>query len=179
MLKHALAIAAVAGLAVAGLADDSKLKVKEGDTFPAVEVAAVQLDKVNKDAKAFKIADYKGKNVVIFFYPKAMTPGCTVESCGFRDALADFPKDTVVIGASADNADLQQKFINKEKLTYPLLCDTDLKLIQALGIQSPKGKTPQRVTFVVGKDGTIKKIIPQVKVQQHAKDVVDLVKSLG
>lgn len=176
MLARLGSLAVVAVFAGTLSADDSKLKVKVGDKFPTVEVTAVQLDKVNKAAKTFKIEDYKGKNVVIFFYPKALTRGCTIESCGFRDALADFPKDTVVIGASADDAKLQQQFIDKEKLTYPLLCDTDLKLIKELGILS--GKVPQRKTFVIGKDGTIQKIYDQVKVQEHPKEVLAAVKAL-
>lgn len=76
MTRRLFAAACAVALAVAAApADDTKLKVKEGDAFPAVEVAAVQLDKVKPDAKAFKIADFKGKTVVVFFYPKAMTPG--------------------------------------------------------------------------------------------------------
>lgn len=164
---------------ISAYADDTKLKVKEGDKFPSVELTAVQVEKVKKDATTLSIDDLKGKNVVVFFYPKAMTPGCTVESCGFRDAIADFPKDTVILGASADDAKLQQQFIDKEKLTYPLLCDTELKLIRALGIESPRGKVPQRVTFVVGKDGTIKKVFAQVTPKAHAKEVLDFVKTLN
>lgn len=164
---------------ISAYADDTKLKVKEGDKFPSVELKAVQAETVKKDATTLSIDDLKGKTVVVFFYPKAMTPGCTVESCGFRDILADFPKDTVILGASADDAKLQQQFIDKEKLTYPLLCDTELKLIRALGIESPRGKVPQRVTFVVDKEGTIKKIFPQVTPKVHAKEVLDFVKTLN
>lgn len=179
-----LARALVASLSLAFVvsavsADDSKLKVKEGDKFPSVEVAAVQLGNVKKDAKSIKIDDLKGKNVVVFFYPKALTPGCTVESCGFRDILAEFPSDTVILGASADTPEKQNEFIAKEKLTYPLLCDTDLKLIKALGIQAAKGNVPQRVTFVVDKTGTIKKVFPQVSPKVHAKEVLDFVKTLN
>ena len=159
-------------------ADDTKLNVKEGDKFPDVPLAAAQIDKVKKDAKAVSIADLKGKNVVIFFYPKALTKGCTIESCGFRDISSEFPKDTVLLGASGDDVALQQKFIDTEKLPYPLLCDTDLTLIKALGIQAAKGKTAQRLTFVVDKEGKIAKIYEKVAVGTHPKEVLEFVKTV-
>ena len=173
--------AIVAGLSVAtAVADDSTLKVKVGDKFPDVALNAAQVDKVpgKKVGDTVSIADLKGKNVVIFFYPKALTSGCTVESCGFRDLSAKFPKDTVLIGASADDEKLQQKFIDTNKLPYALLCDTDLKLIQSLGIQSPKGKVPQRITFVINKDGKIAQIYTKVDVRKHPEEVLQFVESL-
>src|SRR5258707_11786650 len=96
--------AALLGLcgAVAPAKDDTMLKVKAGDKFPEVPLAAAQIDKVKKDAKTITIADLKGKIAVVFFYPKADTPGCTVESCGFRDKAKDFPENVVLLGASTD-----------------------------------------------------------------------------
>ena len=92
-----MALALLAGLlTTVAYADDSKLKVKEGDKFPDVKLAAAQIEKAKPDAKTISIADFKGKTVVIFFYPKASTKGCTVESCGFRDIAEKFPKGTVV-----------------------------------------------------------------------------------
>lgn len=84
-----------------------------------------------------------------------------------------------MLGASADDAKLQRQFIDKEKLPFPLLCDTDSKLIKALGIESPRGKMAQRVTFVVGKDGTVKKVFPQVSPKAHAAEVLAFVKTLN
>lgn len=162
--------------------DDSKIKVKEGDKFPDVAVKVVQLGKAlpdRKDNKDVKISDLKGKVVVVFFYPKAMTSGCTVESCGFRDELANFPKNVVIVGASTDAPELNQQFIDKEKLTYPLLCDTELSLVKALGIKSAKNTMAQRVTFVVDGEGTIKKIYPQVGVKEHPKQVLEYVKTIA
>lgn len=159
--------------------DDGTLKVKAGDPFPDVKLPAVQADKVKPGAEALSVADLKGKTVVVFFYPKALTKGCTVESCGFRDILADFPKDAVVLGASGDDKNLQQKFIDEHKLTYPLLCDTDLKLIKELGILSANGKTAQRVTFVVGKDGKVAKVFDgKIDTAKHPKEVLEFVKGL-
>ncbi len=163
---------------VASAKDDSTLKVKVGDKFPDVPLAAAQIEKVKKDGKTLSIADLKGKNVVIFFYPKALTKGCTIESCGFRDIIAKFPEDTVVLGASADDTPLNQKFIDTEKLPYPLLCDTDLKLIQSLGIQNPKAKMALRVTFIVDKEGKIAKIYDKVTPKDHPAEVLEFVKTL-
>jgi thioredoxin-dependent peroxiredoxin len=160
-------------------AEDTKLNVKEGDKFPAVPLAAAQIDKVKKDAKTVSIADLKGKNVVIFFYPKALTKGCTVESCGFRDLAKDFPADTVLLGASGDTVELQQKFIDENKLPMALLADTEQKLIKDLGILGAiGGKTPKRVTFVVDKEGKIAKIYEKVDVNKHPKEVLEFVKTL-
>ena len=173
-------IAALVGLCttLASAKDDTMLKVKVGDMFPDVALSAAQIDKVKKDAKTLSIADLKGKVTVIFFYPKALTKGCTIESCGFRDIIKDFPADVVVLGASGDDMALQQKFIDAHMLPYPLLCDTDLKLIKELGILSAGGKTPQRVTFVVGKDGNIARIYSKVDTAKHPKEVLEFVKTL-
>lgn len=185
MLRFATltAAVAVAGLlaASASRADDTKLNVKVGDKFPDVPLAAAQIDKVKKDAKTVSIADLKGKTVIVFFYPKALTKGCTTESCGFRDLMkeSDFPKDVVVLGASGDTVELQQKFIDTNTLPMALLADTDQKLIKELGILSKSGATtPRRVTFVVDKEGKIAKIYDTVAVDKHPKEVLEYVKTL-
>lgn len=160
-------------------ADDTKLKVKVGDAFPADAVKATQIDLVKKDAKTLGIADLKGKIVVVFWYPKALTGGCTTESCGFRDLAKEFPEGTVLLGASADGIKLNQEFTDKHMLPYPLLCDTDQTLIKDLGIQMANGKMSQRVTFVVGKDGKIAKIYDKVSPKDHPKEVLAFVKELA
>jgi peroxiredoxin Q/BCP len=168
----------VAGLfAAAAAADDTKLKVKEGDKFPDVPLTAAQAEKVpgKKAGDKVSIADLKGKTVVVFFYPKASTKGCTIESCGFRDLAERFPKDVVLIGASNDPEKAQQKFIDENKLPYALLCDTDSKLIKELGILAQGGKAAQRVTFVIDKDGKIAKIYDKVDVNKHPEDVLKFV----
>lgn len=180
MLRFA-ALAVACALTATATADDTKLNVKEGDKFPNVPLAAAQIEKsgVKKDAKTVSIADLKGKNVVVFFYPKALTKGCTIESCGFRDIAKDFPEDTVLLGASGDDVALQQKFIDEHKLPMALLSDTELKLIKELGILGAAGgKTPKRVTFVVGKDGKIAKIYEKVTPATHPKEVLEFVKGL-
>jgi peroxiredoxin Q/BCP len=181
MLRFAaLSAFATFACALTVTADDTMLKVKEGDKFPNVPLAAAQINKVKPDAKTISIADFKGKTVVIFFYPAALTKGCTKESCGFTDLSKDFPENVVVLGASADPVAKQQEFIDKEKLSMPLLADTDLKLIKELGILNPKRPASQRVTFVVDKDGKIAKIYEQSKidVNKHPKEVLEFVKTL-
>jgi len=175
-----VAALAVGMFAATASADDSMLKVKVGDKFPNVPLHAAQIEKAiheKKPTDTISIADLKGKTVVVFFYPKALTKGCTVESCGFRDLAAKFPKDVVVIGASADGDKLQNDFIKEHKLPFALLCDTDMKLISDLGIKNgPEGKTSKRVTFVVGKDGTITKIYDaKIDVSKHPEEVLKFV----
>jgi peroxiredoxin Q/BCP len=180
VIRAAAVTLAVAVAATLATADDTTLKIKEGDPFPTVPLTAAQIDKLGlKDAKTVSIADLKGKTVVIFFYPKALTRGCTIESCGFRDIIKEFPESTVVLGASADDMALQQKFIDEHKLPYPLLCDTELKLIKELGIlSSPGGKTPKRYTFVIDKQGKVAKVYDKVDVNKHPKEVLEFVKTL-
>jgi thioredoxin-dependent peroxiredoxin len=166
------ALLLVCALAPFAFADDSKLKVKVGDAFPDHAVKATMIDQIKKDAKEVSIKDLKGKVVVVFFYPRAMTSGCTVESCGFRDIAKDFPEGSVILGASNDSVEKNKEFNDKEKLPYPLLCDTEGKLIKDLGIQSAKGNAAQRLTFIVGADGKIAKIYDKVNVKDHPKEVL-------
>src|SRR4051794_29785081 len=112
MIRSLLAALFLAGAAAA---DDSKLKVKVGDAFPDAAVKATMIDQIKKDAKEVSIKDLKGKIVVVFFYPRAMTGGCTTESCGFRDLAKEFPEGVVLLGASNDTVEKNQQFNEKEK----------------------------------------------------------------
>jgi peroxiredoxin Q/BCP len=182
MTARSLAALTAIAVALPVFADDSKLKVKEGDKFPDVPLAAAQIEKAlpdKKDAKTVSTADLKGKAFVVFFYPKASTPGCTTESCGFRDIAAKFPKDVVVIGASADKAEAQEKFIKEHTLPFALLCDTELKLIKELGIQNGERPASQRVTFVVDAEGKIAKIYDKVTPKDHPAEVLKFVEEMG
>jgi peroxiredoxin Q/BCP len=172
--------AAFAGLLLttAFAKDDTTLKVKAGDKFPVIELKAAQIDKIKADAKTVSIADLKGKVAVVFFYPKADTPGCTVESCGFRDKAKEFPENVVLVGASTDDVIAQQAFIEKFKLPMALLADTDSKLVKELGILNAKNSRAQRITFVVKADGTIAKIYDKVTPKDHPAEVLEFVKTL-
>lgn len=179
MFARSLAVAVL--LAVALPADDSKLKVKEGDKFPDVPLAAAQIDKAlpdKKDAKTLSAADLKGRPFVVFFYPKANTPGCTTESCGFRDIADKFPKEVAVIGASSDKVDAQDKFIADHKLPFALLADTELKLIKELGVKNATRDAAQRVTFVVDAEGKIAKVYTTVTPKDHPAEVLKFVEEM-
>jgi thioredoxin-dependent peroxiredoxin len=177
-MTRLLSLAAAVLFAVPAVADDSTLKVKVGDKFPDIAVPATQIDLIKKGAKEVGIADLKGKVVVVAFYPKALTGGCTTECNAFNAALKDFPKDTVILGASADPLDLNQKFTDTHTYGFPLLCDTELKLIKALGIKMAQRDMAQRVTFLVDREGKIAKIYNAVKPAGHAAEVLKDVKEL-
>ena len=147
-------------------------ELKEGGKAPDI-----QLD--NDQGKPFHLADLKGKNVVLYFYPKADTPGCTKESCEFRDHSKQFTKkDTVIVGISPDKSAAQSKFKSKFDLPFTLLADTEHKTAEDYGVWKEKsmyGKKymgVERTTFVIDPKGKIKKIFPKVKVDGHAKEVL-------
>src|SRR4051794_29227639 len=145
-----LAVTAVAGLfafAAARAADPPK----EGTKAPDIDLPATQLDKIAPGAKTLKLSDLRGKkNVILFFYPKAMTRGCTIESCGFRDVYDQFAKlDTVVLGISTDTLAEQQQFTDKEKLNFPLIADPEKKVTEAYGALSRNGVNASRYTFII------------------------------
>lgn len=123
--------------------------------------------------------DYKGKKLVLFFYPKASTPGCTAEACDLRDHYQTFlKKGYEVLGVSADSAKRQQNFIDKNNLPFPLLADEDKAVIEAFGVWGPKkfmGREYDgihRATFVIDESGVIEDIISKVKTKAHAEQII-------
>lgn len=154
---------------------------KVGSKAPDIRLPATQVETVlpgAKDPQTLSLADFVGKkNVVLFFYPKALTKGCTIESCGFRDKLKDFQKlDTVVIGISLDTLELQSKFTQKESLNFPLIADTEGKLAKALGAVKEGSKNASRYTYVIDKSGTIRQVYTKVAVADHPNEVYNFVK---
>lgn len=132
-----------------------------------------------------KLSDFRGKNVVLYFYPKDDTMGCTKQACGFRDDMTDFAaQNTVVIGISKDNTTSHQKFITKYHLPFLLLSDVDLHVCQTYGVWDEKsmyGRTffgITRSTFLIDKDGIIRHIWRKVKVSGHVKQILDALKQL-
>src|SRR6267154_4448940 len=123
---------------------------KVGDKAPLVEGK-------DQSGKDWKLADVVSKKVVLlYFYPKDDTPGCTKEACGFRDRIADLKKDNVeVIGVSFDSPESHQKFISKYNLNFPLLADTDGKIADTYGVKMPTRPMAKRVSFLIGLDGKI------------------------
>jgi len=138
---------------------------------------------LNDAGEKTKLSELKGKKVVLYFYPKDDTPGCTVEACAFRDGIAEIKKrGAVVLGVSADSVESHKKFKSKFDLNFPLLADTDKKLIEAYGVWKEKsmyGKKYmgiERTTFVIDEQGKIAHIFPRVKVQEHYDEVIDALK---
>jgi thioredoxin-dependent peroxiredoxin len=126
------------------------------------------------------LADYRGLHLVLYFYPKDDTPGCTAEACSFRDELAEFKtRGIAIVGVSADSVESHQKFKSKFHLSFPLLSDPDKKTIKAYGVWKEKsmyGKKfmgIERTTFIIDGEGKIKKIFPKVKVADHVKDILE------
>ena len=146
--------------------------LKVGDKAP-------EFDITDQDGKVHKVSNYQGKKVILYFYPKDLTPGCTTQSCDLRDNYQAFlAKGYEVLGASADSAKRQQNWINKHELPFPLLADETKEVINAFGIWGPKkfmGKEYDgihRTTFVIDENGIIEDIISKVKTKEHAKQIL-------
>ncbi len=152
--------------------------------FPKVGNMAPAFSLQNQDEEKISLKDFKDKNnVVVYFYPKASTPGCTVQACGIRDSKKAFEKlDTVVLGISPDPVKRLQNFIEKQSLNFDLLSDEGHAIADKYGAWGPKkfmGKEFDgilRTTFIVGKDGRLKHIIDKVKTKTHDEDVIEWIK---
>jgi thioredoxin-dependent peroxiredoxin len=134
---------------------------------------------LDQDGKSHSLADYKGKKLVVFFYPKANTPGCTAEACDLNNNFERFEaKNYAILGVSADSANAQAKFKDKFGFHYPLLADEDKAVIQAFGVWGPKkfmGKEYDgihRTTFIIDENGIIENVITDVKTKEHAKQIL-------
>ena len=138
---------------------------------------------MNNKGENVKLSDLKGKKVVLYFYPKDDTPGCTTEACAFRDGIDQIKKrGAVVLGVSADSVDSHKKFIDKFDLNFPLLADTDKKIVESYGTWKEKsmyGKKYmgiERTTFIIDEQGKISHIFPKVKVKEHYEEVLEALK---
>ena len=146
--------------------------LKVGDQAPDIQLHT-------DSAEDFRLSQMKGKRVVLYFYPKADTPGCTVEACEFRDDIKSFvKKGTAVIGVSPDKPSAQAKFKEKYDLPFTLLADQDKAAAEAYGVYQEKNMYGKKVmgivrtTFVIGPDGRIEKIYNKVKAKGHAAEVL-------
>ena len=152
--------------------------IKEGDSAPDFTLPSTSGDTIS-------LSDFKGKQaVVLYFYPKDSTPGCTVEACSFRDNLeAVQAHGAAVLGVSPDSVKSHASFTQKQNLNFPLLADTERELARAYGVWVEKkqyGRTfmgIERSTFLIDKDGKIKKIWRKVTPRTHVADVVEALKS--
>ena len=149
--------------------------------FAKVGTQAPAFTLLDQRGNRISLADYAGKkNVVIYFYPKAMTPGCTVQACGIRDTYAKFEAlDTVVLGVSPDSVDRLVKFEDKQELNFKLLSDEDHLVTDSFGAWGLKkfmGREymgVKRSTFVIDKQGVIVMVMDKVKTKSHHEDVLD------
>lgn len=166
----AIATASLLGLCPSLLA--APLKV--GDAAPLVQGK-------NQDGHTWKLSSQIGKKIVLlYFYPKDDTPGCTREACGFRDRLADLKKQNVeVIGVSFDDTDSHQQFIEKYKLNFPLIADTDGKIADAYGVRHPGKDVDRRVSFLIGLDGKIAHITDNPSADAHLNEMKAAVEKLA
>jgi len=146
--------------------------VKEGNKAPAFNLESTSGEKI-------ALKDFAGKRVVLYFYPKDNTSGCTKEACNFRDDFSKYKKKgAVILGISPDSAKSHQKFTEKYSLPFPLLVDADHKVAEKYGVwveKSMYGKKYfgiERSTFIIGPDGKIKKIFKKVKVDGHSDAVL-------
>ncbi|MBI3996804.1 MAG: thioredoxin-dependent thiol peroxidase [Candidatus Omnitrophica bacterium] len=151
--------------------------LKEGMRAPAFSLTA-------GDGQVVRLADLRGRRVVLYFYPKDDTPGCTKEACSFQDSLARLTKEqAVVLGVSCDPAASHQRFAKKFHLTFPLLSDPDAAVCKAYGVYKQKsmyGRTYwgiERTTFLIDERGRIAKIFPKVSVEGHTEAVLDALRS--
>jgi peroxiredoxin Q/BCP len=170
-------------------------RTKKPVAKPAGGAEALRLE--GKAAPAFELPDQHGNTValkdltargtvVLYFYPKDMTPGCTIEACSFRDNIGRLRDlGAQVIGISADPSASHQKFIEKQGLNFPLLSDTGNKVTKAFGVYKKKSLYGrefmgiERTTLIIGRDGTIRKVFPKVKVNGHTDEVVAALTELG
>jgi len=148
------------------------LKLKEGDPAPDFSAETSGGGRVS-------LSEFRGKNVILYFYPKDNTPGCTLEACSLRNSYAEIKEaGAVVLGVSTDAVKSHDKFVEKFKLPFVLLADVEKKIVEAYGVWGEKSfmgrkyMGTNRVTFLIGPDGMIRKIWPKVKPEDHAADIL-------
>ncbi|WP_044204115.1 thioredoxin-dependent thiol peroxidase [Flammeovirga sp. OC4] len=141
--------------------------------------AAPQFESVDQNGNTVKLSDFKGKKVVLYFYPKDMTPGCTAQACDLRDNYEKLLSEGyVVLGVSTDSEERHQKFIAKHELPFPLLADVDHKVHDLYGTWQLKktfGKEYMgtvRTTFIIDEEGILTDIIKKVKTKEHTKQII-------
>jgi len=148
-------------------------KLKIGDPAPDFEGPTSDGTRLGLNAFIGK------KNVVLYFYPKDDTPGCTKEACSFRDNLSNVKKmDAEVIGVSLDSVESHKKFASKYKLPFSLISDQDKRVAQAYGVLRDTGTSANRVTFIIDKAGKVANIFPKVDVTKHTEQVVEALKAI-
>jgi|TARA_B110000238_G_C15988815_1_gene379335 peroxiredoxin Q/BCP len=155
--------------------------------FPKIGNLAPAFTLKDQNAEQVSLKQFRDKsNVVLYFYPKAMTPGCTLQACGIRDSKKELAKlDTVVLGVSPDPVAKLGKFIEKQDLNFTLLSDEDHAITEKYGCWDLKKFMGRefmgvlRTTFIIGKDGRLKQVMNKFKTKSHHDDVISMIKELG
>ncbi len=161
-------------------------EVAEGKRAPQFTLPATNLEKIGMKGDRIALKDFKGDRIVVlYFYPRDMTKGCTAEAIGFRDLKGQFTRNgAVIIGVSTDDIETHRKFIDKQKLNFPLAADEDAEVAKKYGVWVEKkmyGKTSmgiRRSTFVIDRSGKIARIWEKVSPEGHAQEVLEFVKSM-
>jgi peroxiredoxin Q/BCP len=168
--KIPVALALLAACVVSGFAATAKV----GEKAPSIEGT-------DQDGKAWKLSDYAGKKaVLVYFYPKDDTPGCTKQACGLRDRMGELKSANVeVVGVSFDSAESHRKFIEKHNLNFTLLADPEGKIADAYGVRMPDKKMARRASFLINKDGTIVHVTDVPSADVHLAEMKDAVAGLG
>ena len=153
--------------------------------MPNAGTRAPEFSLPDQEGKTHSLSDYAGKWVLLYFYPKDATPGCTIEACALRDQFADFEKaGAVVLGVSTDSVASHEKFARTHELPFPLLADPNKEVVGRYGVFGEKkfmGRTymgTQRASFLIGPDGIIRTVYPKVKPETHATEVLADLKKL-
>ena len=149
------------------------IKLEKGDKAPDINA-------VDQDGNSIKLNDFKGSKLILFFYPKANTPGCTAEACNLRDNYSELvDKGFKIIGVSADEEKRQKNFIKKHNLPFPLIPDVDKKVINDYGVWGPKkfmGREYNgihRTTFIISEEGRIEMVFTKVKTKEHTEQILE------
>ncbi|BCX49542.1 peroxiredoxin (PRX)-like 2 family protein [Haloferula helveola] len=153
------------------------MRPQVGDPAPEFEASVVSAD---GGTGTVRLADLRGKRVVLVFYPKDATPGCTTQACGMRDGWQTLEDKAEIFGVSVDDENSHRKFIEKQLLPYPLIADTDHAIVEAYGVwveKSMYGRTfmgTERTTFVIGADGRIEAVLAKVKPKEHLAKLAEI-----
>jgi peroxiredoxin Q/BCP len=155
-------------------------------TLPTEGAAAPDFQTQNQKGETVSLADFRGKTLVLYFYPKAMTPGCTTQACGLRDSAAELAElNAVAVGISPDAPARLQKFIDRDQLNFDMLSDEDNDIAKAYGVWQLKkfmGKEYMgvvRTTFIIDPEGNLQKVVTKFKTKDHHQVVLELLKGEG
>ncbi len=149
----------------------------QSSILPQTGMPAPDFTAQTTTGKTISLSDYRGKKVVLYFYPKDDTPGCTIEACGLRDQyqkIRDLGAE--ILGVSVDDTGSHQMFTEKYSLPFPLIADTDRSITKNYGAYNEKWNMAKRVTFIIDEQGKIQKVFDTVSPQSHPQEIIDVLK---